>query len=104
MAMICWALSRATSIRAVGLCHSVQGTAGQLAADLGVPVEEIDFLCAGINHLAFYLKFERRGEDLYPTLRRIAAEHREPEWNRVRYEMLRRLGYFVTESSEHFAE
>lgn len=104
MAMNCWALSAATGIRTVGLCHSVQGTAKQLAHDLGMPYEEITYLCAGINHLAFYLRFERRGEDLYPRLRQIAAEGRMPEWNRVRYEMLRRLGYFVTESSEHFAE
>ncbi|MCG3154546.1 MAG: Alpha-galactosidase [bacterium] len=104
MAMNCWALSAATRIRTVGLCHSVQGTAKQLAHDLGISYEEINYLCAGINHMAFYLRFERRGEDLYPRLRQIAAEGRMPEWNRVRYEMLRRLGYFVTESSEHFAE
>lgn len=92
MAMNCWALSAATGIRTVGLCHSVQGTAKQLAYDLGMPYEEITYLCAGINRLAFYLRFERRGEDLYPRLRQIAAEGRMPEWNRVRYEMLRRLG------------
>jgi alpha-galactosidase len=104
MAMNCWALSRASRIKTVGLCHSVQGTAGQLARDIGVPVEEINYLCAGINHMAFYLKFERNGEDLYPRLRLVLAEGRVPAWNRVRYEMLARLGYFVTESSEHFAE
>jgi alpha-galactosidase len=104
MAMNIWALSRQTPIRTVGLCHSVQHTASELAADLGIPVEEIDYLAAGINHMAFYLKFEHRGEDLYPRLMRIAEEGRAPAWNRVRYEMLRRLGSFVTESSEHFAE
>ncbi|MBT4841312.1 MAG: alpha-glucosidase/alpha-galactosidase, partial [Anaerolineae bacterium] len=56
------------------------------------------------NHLAFYLKFERDGVDLYPAIRRVAAEDRIPSWNKVRYEMLTRLGYSVTESSEHFAE
>jgi alpha-galactosidase len=104
MAMNCWAISRASKIKTIGLCHSVQGTAGQLAEDIGIPVEEINYLCAGINHMAFYLRFERDGVDLYPLIRQVAAEGRAPEWNRVRYEMLTRLGYFVTESSEHFSE
>ncbi len=108
MAINCWALSRASHIQTVGLCHSVQGTAEQLAYDIGVPLEEINYLCAGINHMAFYLRFERKtddgSEDLYPRIRRVAQEDRVPSTNRVRYEMLTRLGYFVTESSEHFAE
>ncbi len=104
MAMITWAINRASKIKTVGLCHSVQGTAEQLAHDIGVPIEEINYVAAGINHMAFYLKFERGGEDLYPRLRQVVAEGRVPDWNRVRYEMLTRLGYFVTESSEHFAE
>jgi alpha-galactosidase len=104
MAMNCWALSRATPIRTVGLCHSVQGTAMELAHDIGVPYEEITYQAAGINHMSFYLRFERGGEDLYPRLHRVVLEGRVPPNNRVRYEMLERLGYFVTESSEHFAE
>lgn len=105
MAMITWALNRAgTRIPTVGLCHSVQHTAKELADDLGIPVGEIDYTCAGINHMAFYLRFERNGEDLYPKLKQIHAEGRMPAWNRVRYEMLHQLGYFPTESSEHFAE
>ncbi len=104
MAINCWAISRATKIKTVGLCHSVQGTARDLAHDIGVPIEEINYVVAGINHMAFYLKFERNGEDLYPRIRRVLAEDRVPDWNRVRYEMLKRLGYFVTESSEHFSE
>ncbi len=104
MAMLCWALSRATPIKTVGLCHSVQGTAAELAHVLGVPEGEIDYLCAGINHMAFYLRFERAGRDLYPELRRAFAEGRFPAHERVRFAMLRHLGYFVTESSEHFAE
>jgi alpha-galactosidase len=86
------------------LCHSVQGTAFQLSRDIGVPFEEINYLCAGINHMAFYLTFERNGQDLYPLLHKVVEEGRVPDSNRVRYEMLTRLGYFVTESSEHFAE
>ena len=104
MAMNCLALNRASDISTVGLCHSVQGTAAQLARDIDVPLAEINYLAAGINHMAFYLKFERDGADLYPQIRQVLAEGRMPEDNLVRYEMLRRLGYFVTESSEHFSE
>ena len=108
MAMNCWAVFRASPIHTVGLCHSVQGTAEQLARDIGVPIEEINFVCAGINHMAFYLRFERKTpegyEDLYPRIQQVIDEGRVPDWNRVRYEALQRLGYFVTESSEHFAE
>ncbi|MCS6881255.1 MAG: alpha-glucosidase/alpha-galactosidase [Oscillochloridaceae bacterium] len=104
MAMNCWAISRASRINAVGLCHSVQHTISELAYDLGLPEEEIDYLCAGINHMAFYLRLAHRGADLYPRLRQIVEENRAPAWNRVRYELFRRLGYFVTESSEHVSE
>jgi alpha-galactosidase len=104
MAINCWALSRASTIKTVGLCHSVQHTAGELAHDIGVPVDEINYLCAGINHVAFYLKFERDGQDLYPLIRQVLEQGRVPHDNRVRYEMFKRLGYFVTESSEHFSE
>src|SRR5579859_6873024 len=104
MAMNCWALSRATQIKTVGLCHSIPGTAEQLATDIGIPTEEINYVVAGINHMAFYLKFEHDGEDLYPKIRQVIEENRVPDWNRVRYDMFKRLGYFVTESSEHFSE
>jgi alpha-galactosidase len=106
MAINQWALSRGTSIKTVGLCHSVPHTAHELANDIGIPIENINYLVAGINHMAFYLKFENRltGEDLYPLIRRVIDEGRVPDWNRVRYDMFRRLGYFVTESSEHFSE
>jgi alpha-galactosidase len=108
MAINCWALSRATRIRTIGLCHSVQGTAEQLARDIGVPVADINYLCAGINHMAFYLRFEQRTadgvEDLYPRIRRVVEEGRVPDWNRTRYDLFARFGYFVTESSEHLSE
>ncbi|GAB4523500.1 MAG: alpha-glucosidase/alpha-galactosidase [Anaerolineae bacterium] len=106
MAMNQWALSRATPVKTVGLCHSVPHTAGELANDIGVPVEDIDYRVAGINHMAFYLKFQRHstGEDLYPLIHKVVEEGRVPDWNRVRYDMFKRLGYFVTESSEHFSE
>jgi alpha-galactosidase len=111
MAMNIMALRRASPIMSVGLCHSVQGTAEQLAGDIGVPIEEINYICAGINHVAFYLKFERDGEDLYPKIAEVARRNNKDlpkRWDDlsdvVRYEMFRRLGYFVTESSEHFSE
>jgi len=110
MAINCAALSRLVpEVRCVGLCHSVQGTAAELARDIDVPVGDINYLCAGINHMAFYLKFERRGangsiEDLYPRIRQVLDEGRVPDGNRVRYEVFKHFGYFVTESSEHFAE
>ena len=104
MAMNCLAMNRASKIKTVGLCHSVQGTAEQLARDIGVPIKDINYVCAGINHVAFYLKFERDGKDLYPEIQKVLDEGRVPDWNRVRYEMFKRLGYFVTESSEHFSE
>jgi alpha-galactosidase len=105
MAMITWALNQAsTRIPTIGLCHSVQHTAHELAHDLGIPAEEIDYRCAGINHMSFYTKFEHKGVDLYPRLHQIYAEGKAPAWNKVRYEMLHQLGHFPTESSEHFAE
>jgi alpha-galactosidase len=104
MAMLCWAVAERSRIRTVGLCHSVQHTVGELARDLSVPPEEIDYDAAGINHLAFFLRLQRDGRDLYPELERVVAEGRVPATNRVRYEVMRRLGHFVTESSEHFAE
>jgi alpha-galactosidase len=117
MAINTWAIAeKYPSIRQVGLCHSVQGTALELAADLDLPIERIRYRAAGINHMAFYLTFEEvmedgSGRDLYPDLLKAFRDGRAPKagWNprcpnKVRYEMLTRLGYFVTESSEHFAE
>jgi alpha-galactosidase len=104
MAMLCWAVAEASPVRTVGLCHSVQHTVAELAGDLSLPAAEIDYAAAGINHMAFFLRLERGGQDLYPELERVVDEGRVPPTNRVRYEVMRRLGYFVTESSEHFAE
>ena len=104
MAMNCWAISRATTIKTVGLCHSIPNTAQELARDIGAPIKEISYQVAGINHMAFYLKYEWNGQDAYPLVRKVLEEDRVPASNRVRYEALRRLGYFVTESSEHFSE
>jgi alpha-galactosidase len=118
MAINTWAIgAKYPKIRQVGLCHSVQGTAEELARDLDIPIEDIRYRAGGINHMAFYLNFEHRQADgsyvdLYPALLKGYREGRFPKpssWNprcpnKVRYEMLTRLGHFVTESSEHFAE
>jgi alpha-galactosidase len=91
-------------VRAVGLCHSVQGTLNQLMGYLGEDPCAVAFTCAGINHMAFYLRLERDGRDLYPRLFEAMSRPEVYDSNRVRFEVMRRLGYFVTESSEHNAE
>jgi alpha-galactosidase len=95
---------RTSGVRAVGLCHSVQGTFNRIMRDIGEKAEEVAFICAGINHMAFYLKIEKDGQDLYPRLFGAADDPQIYATNRVRYELMKRLGYFVTESSEHNAE
>lgn len=104
MAINMLAVLRARAIPAVGLCHSVQGTAAKLAGIAGVPEEEIRFRCAGVNHMAFYTELRAGGRDLYPVLFERLRNDPEGLGRTVRFEMLRRTGYFVTESSEHQAE
>jgi alpha-galactosidase len=112
MAMICWAVNDYSRVRNVGLCHSVQGTASELARYLGAPLEEVSYWVAGINHMAWFLELRWRGEDAYPLLRerlRDPAVYSGPEahWagpDIVRVEMFKALGYFVTESSQHMSE
>ena len=118
MAINTWAIgARYPDIQQVGLCHSVQGTAEELARDLEIDVSEMRYRAGGINHMAFYLDLEGRDSfgnwrDLYPLLRKGYAEKRIPFANKahprcpnfVRYEVMKHFGYFVTESSEHFAE
>lgn len=110
MAINCWAIKdRFPHIKTVGLCHSVQETSHQLAEILGENPSDLNYLCAGINHVAFYLRFEKvladgTTEDLYPRLKAIAEAGTAPDEDLVRFEMLRRVGHFVTESSVHFSE
>jgi alpha-galactosidase len=104
MAMLCWLVYAGTPTQnVVGLCHSVQNTTEDLCEILGVPEDEVTVLSAGVNHQAFFLRFEHGGESLYPRLdARLAAD---PELQRrVRFALYERLGYFPTESSEHAAE
>jgi alpha-galactosidase len=104
MSMNMQTISRTSGVRAVGLCHSVQGTFDQLMGYLGEDPKNIAFVCAGINHMAFYLRITKNGEDLYPRLFEAMSRNDIYITNRVRFELMRRLGYFVTESSEHNAE
>ena len=119
MAINTWAITKKyPDIKQVGLCHSVQHTVNELASDLKIPVSKIRYLSAGINHVAYFLKFEELLDDgsyndLYPALKKGYEDgfFPRPESmtharcpNKVRYEMMKRVGYFATESSEHFAE
>jgi alpha-galactosidase len=104
MAMCCWALGRVPGLKFVGLCHGVQTTLDLIASYVGVPKQEIDFVAAGINHMAWFLTLEHRGRDLYPTLR---ANFEKPGYyvnEKVRGEVMRHFGYFMTESTGHLSE
>ena len=104
MAMVCWALGETTNIKFVGLCHGVQTTLDLIARYTGVDKKDIDYICAGINHLDWFLKLEKDGKDLYP----IFKENMEkPEYyinEKVRGEVMRHFGYFMTESTGHLSD
>jgi alpha-galactosidase len=95
---------RATRVSVVGLCHSVQNTAEQIASYLEVPPAELLFQCAGINHLAWYTRLTCRGEDMYPRLRERAEDPDVYDMDPVRFEVMKHFGAFVTESSGHLSE
>ncbi len=105
MVMLCRAMQRETSIQLTGLCHSVQGTAEMLAGWIGAPMDEITYTCAGINHMAWYLKYEWNGSDAYPLIRKAVTERPEV-YNEevVRNEMFLAFDHYVTESSGHNSE
>jgi alpha-galactosidase len=94
----------ATSMRTVGLCHSVQGTSRQLAGYLGVPHDELEWQCAGLNHNAWFTVLRHNDADMYPRLRAAASRPEIYEQDPVRFEMMLHFGAFVTESSGHFSE
>jgi alpha-galactosidase len=105
MAMLCRAIQRESFIQLTGLCHSVQGTAEMLAGWIGAPMSEITYTCAGINHQAWYLKYERNGKDVYPLIRKAITERPEIYTEEiVRNEMFLHLDFYVTESSGHHSE
>lgn len=104
MAMAMWAISEATSIPAVGLCHSVQHTSAQLAGYLGIDPAALRYRVAGINHMAWFLELAQGGQDLYSALRACLDRPETVARDPVRFEIMRHFGYFVTESSRHMAE
>jgi alpha-galactosidase len=105
MAMLVSSIQKQTFISTTGLCHSVQGTAMMLAEWIGAPYAEIDYLCAGINHQAWYLDFKWNGQDAYPLIHKAITERSEIyNAEPVRNEMYLALGKYVTESSGHNSE
>lgn len=123
MAILCWALNKATRVKNVGLCHSVQGTARTLAEFIGIGAEDeteyqdenakfsykplpqdIDYWVAGINHQAWFLEFKYKGEDAYPLLWKAMGNPEIYQQEIVRFEIMKHFGYFVTESSHHMSE
>ena len=104
MAAVCWALGTVPDLQFVGLCHGVQTTLDLISRYVGVKKEDIDYLCAGINHMAWFLGLEKDGKDLYPMLR---ENFEKPEYyinEKVRGEVFRHFGYFMTESTGHLSE
>lgn len=104
MAMLCRAMQGESKVNVTGLCHSVQGTAEMLAGWIGAPMEEITYLCAGINHQAWYLDFKWKGKDAYPLIREAVKKPQIYNLEQVRNEMFLHLDYYVTESSGHNSE
>ena len=105
MAMLVSAIQKQSFISTTGLCHSVQGTAMMLAEWIGAKYEDVDYLCAGINHQAWYLDFKWKGEDAYPLIHKAITERSEIyNAEPVRNEMYLAIGKYVTESSGHNSE
>jgi alpha-galactosidase len=105
MAMLCRAMQRKSHIQISGLCHSVQGTAHMLAHWIDTPMNEITYVCAGVNHQAWYVEFKKNGKDAYPLIRKaIATNKKIYNEEQVRNEMFLALDYYVTESSGHNSE
>src|SRR5438067_2991580 len=104
MSILTLAALAGTTMRTVGLCHSVQSTTKQLANSLHVPYEELEWRCAGINHNAWLTELRYQGQDMYPRLRELAQVPEIYELDPIRFEIMRYFGAFVTESSGHFSE
>lgn len=114
MAMITWAIGETTKIKHVGICHGIQETIRRLSSFLEIPENEVDYWIAGINHMAWVLKFEYKGEDLYPKILEKLKVSKEKFKNnegvlemfdeKYRIEMMKATGYFMTETSGHLSE
>ena len=104
MAIACWAIAEATDVPTIGLCHSVQHTTAELANYVGVSKERVKGWVAGINHLAWFLRFEVDGQDAYPKLIKAMQNPEIFSQDTVRFEVMKQFGYFVTESTRHMSE
>ncbi len=104
MAMACWGITNETAVPTIGLCHSVQRTTQDLAEYIGAPHDEVSAWVAGINHLAWFIRFERNGQDAYPALRQAMNNPEIFALDTVRFEVMKHFGYFVTESTRHMSE
>ncbi|UCE98984.1 MAG: alpha-galactosidase [Planctomycetota bacterium] len=104
MAANCLALGKAANVSFVGLCHGVQTTLDLIARYCGVPKNEITYLCGGINHMDWFCKLEHKGRDLYPKLREVFEKPEYYKNEKVRGEVFRHFGYFMTESTGHLSE
>ncbi len=110
MAAITWVMNEAAPVNLVGLCHSVQGTAGQLAGYMDVPYAELRYWVAGINHMSWFLELKRARtrqspeQDMYPRLRQAMDDPEIWKKDPVRFEIFRHFDYFVTESTRHMSE
>ena len=105
MAMLTGAMLRATGVKTVGMCHSVQGCAEWLLKSLNMAYDEtIQWKIAGINHQGWLLEITKDGKDLYPEIKERSRKQGAPDWDRVRHEIMHTFGYYVTESSEHCSE
>lgn len=105
MAMLTWACNKYGGVRTIGLCHGVQHGHQQIANVFGLQKEEVDIICAGINHQTWYIQIRHKGEDLTGKLLEAFEQH--PEYSKtekVRIDMLRRFGYYSTESNGHLSE
>ena len=104
MSMLCKAMQTYTKVDVTGLCHSVQGTSEMLARWAGVDYADVTYTCAGINHMAFFTELKYKGEDIYPILREKIATDEYYHKERVRNDIFKTFGYYVTESSGHNSE
>lgn len=104
MGAVCTVAGQATNMNMVGLCHGVQTTLDLIAGYTDVSKDEIDYLCAGINHMAWFLKLSKNGKDLYPLLKENMEKPEYFKNEKVRGEVMRHCGYFMTESTGHLSE
>ena len=105
MAMMTWACNHYGGVNTIGLCHGVQGGHWQIAEAFGLPKKEVDIICAGINHQTWYISIKHKGEDLTGKLLEAFEQHPEfRKTEKVRIDMLRRFGYYSTESNGHLSE